>query len=341
MEVVFFLVIAAIIASVIINKASGKNKPGRRSGQKARNYKRPAIDKPLSSELEQTLGLKMSEAKPLAEKLEHAWNPSLEATVKARLIEKGRVSEQSFSWYQLELKRFFILSAIMKNVPMYSAKVDAIWHDMILFTKDYAAFCEQFHGTMIHHTPTDKAKVTKGASQHERAIFELVYSVLFTEHDYTETIQGLFGKTLLRKSFVEKWQKAKGKERETYLQQELFEVAPEEYEPLIHALIKKLAELLEEAEEHVDRRQKMRSKTIMANRPEDQTPVLLLSYSILALHEPIPEDNNYMSSGGYYDSDDRDERYDHHDSGNDSSHSCSSDSGSGSSCSSSSCGGGS
>ncbi|MCI2256079.1 hypothetical protein L2D08_17135 [Domibacillus sp. PGB-M46] len=337
MKVVFFLVIAAIIAGIIIKKASEKNTPGRRSGQKARNYKGSAIDRPLSSELEQTLGLKIPEGKPLAEKLEHAWNRSLEVSVKARLIEKGMVSDESFSWYQLELKRFFILSAIMKNVPMYSAKVDAIWHDMILFTKDYAAFCEQFHGTMIHHTPTDKAKITRGASQHERAVFELVYSVLFTEHDYTETIQGPFGKTLLRKSFVEKWQNAKGKERETYLQQELFEAVPEEYEPLIYALTKKLAELLEEAEEHVDRRQKTRSKTIMAARPEDQTPVLLLSYSILALHEPIPEDNNYVSSGGYYDRDDRDDRYDHHDSGNDSS--CSSDSGSGSSCSSSSCGG--
>ena len=36
-----------------------------------------------------------------------------------------------------------------------SALVDIGWHTFILYTKPYAAFCEEFVGHFIHHDPTD------------------------------------------------------------------------------------------------------------------------------------------------------------------------------------------
>lgn len=341
----FFLIAAVILTGVIVKEMKTRNNAKIRSSRRFRSSKNQivemAIDKPIPTELVHTLGLKIGEGEPLAEKLENAWRPELESAVKARLIDKRIMSDQSFPWYQLELKRFFFLSALLKNVPMYSEKVDAIWHDMILFTKDYAAFCEEFNGEMIHHTPTNKSTKTEDASEQERAVFELVYSVSFTHHPYTETIQGSFGHSLLQKSFIQEWQAETGKKREAYIQREWFGNTAPEHSALIRTLTKKIAALFEEAEEQAGRKRRSRSNVIQTNNPEDQIPVWLLSSSIIAVHKPVPTkaaDGGVSSCGGHYD---RDDRYDHHDSDHDSSsHSCSSDSGGGSSCSSSSCGSG-
>lgn len=41
--------------------------------------------------------------------------------------------------------------------------IDELWHEFILFTKDYADFCERFFGRFLHHIPTteDEAKEWK------------------------------------------------------------------------------------------------------------------------------------------------------------------------------------
>lgn len=341
----FLLIAAVILTGVIVKEMKTRNNVKIRSNQRFRsskNQKEMEIDKPIPTELTHTLGLKIQEGGPLEEKLKNAWRPELESSVKERLIDKGIMSDQSFQWYQLELKRFFFLSALLKNVPMYNEKVDAIWHDMILFTKDYAAFCEEFNGEMIHHTPTNKRTKTEGASEQERAVFEVVYSVLFTHHSYTEAIQGSFGHTPLQKSFIQEWQAETGKKREAYIQKRWFGNIAPEHSALIDALTKKITSLFEEAEEQAGRQRRSRSNVMQANNPEDEMPVWLLSSSLIAVNKPVPAkaaDNGYVSScGGHYD---RDDRYNHHDSDHDSSsHSCSSDSGGGPSCSSSSCGSG-
>lgn len=39
-------------------------------------------------------------------------------------------------------------------VAMPSAAVDDAWHEFILFTRDYDAFCQRAFGRFLHHTPT-------------------------------------------------------------------------------------------------------------------------------------------------------------------------------------------
>ena len=56
-----------------------------------------------------------------------------------------------------ELKKYFWLGryshSIGKSLPMYSKKIDAVWHQFILFSREYMAFCNHFFGEYIHHAP--------------------------------------------------------------------------------------------------------------------------------------------------------------------------------------------
>jgi hypothetical protein len=36
-------------------------------------------------------------------------------------------------------------------------KLDWMWHAFLLFTQDYAAFCDRYFGFFVHHVPEDKA----------------------------------------------------------------------------------------------------------------------------------------------------------------------------------------
>jgi len=64
-------------------------------------------------------------------------------------------------------------------------KVDWMWHTFLLFTRDYADFCERHFGTFIHHVPNEDEDE---AAQEEEALrsrliqqFGLVYDVLGEE----------------------------------------------------------------------------------------------------------------------------------------------------------------
>jgi hypothetical protein len=51
---------------------------------------------------------------------------------------------------------FLGLLAHEPNIPYSpSATVDPGWHTFILYTREYAAFCDQIAGRFIHHNPTD------------------------------------------------------------------------------------------------------------------------------------------------------------------------------------------
>ena len=53
-------------------------------------------------------------------------------------------------------------------VAMPSEAVDAMWHEFILFTRAYGAFCDRAFGRFLHHTPT----VALGAADPDVAIAE-------------------------------------------------------------------------------------------------------------------------------------------------------------------------
>ncbi|QTN29552.1 hypothetical protein HZ993_06965 [Rhodoferax sp. AJA081-3] len=76
------------------------------------------------------------------------------AKVTARYAKDGNVPLESAAETLLELKRWFTLCALHpEKTYATGGQVDAMWHTFILFTKDYARFCQEIAGTFIHHSP--------------------------------------------------------------------------------------------------------------------------------------------------------------------------------------------
>lgn len=74
--------------------------------------------------------------------------------VVARFAKDCNVSPESAEETLLELKRWFTLCALHpEKTYATGGQVDAMWHTFILFTKDYARFCQDIAGAFIHHTP--------------------------------------------------------------------------------------------------------------------------------------------------------------------------------------------
>ncbi|MFC0190046.1 hypothetical protein ACFFJY_17255 [Fictibacillus aquaticus] len=132
--------------------------------------------------------------------LKMALTEDYQSKIKKRYFaEHPKTNEDSYNHYFFELQRFFLMCSLAKNVPMFSEKADEIWHEMIMFTKDYETFCQQFCGQHIHHTPNDTFKPDPSG----RAWFDLLYTELFHHTAYSEFVWGRFFKSPLSKETIE------------------------------------------------------------------------------------------------------------------------------------------
>ncbi|HEX6923541.1 MAG TPA: hypothetical protein VF149_06920 [Bacillales bacterium] len=135
---------------------------------------------------------------PLANRLELSLSDGYMQNVKKRVLAHGTIKEDEYEWYLLEMKRFFIMTSLLKYVPMYSDKVDEIWHEMIMFTKEYETFCKDFIGEMIHHEPNLKRE----PDPQQRAWFDWCYSRLFDMTNETVVMYGEFFRHPLSKQLL-------------------------------------------------------------------------------------------------------------------------------------------
>jgi len=64
-------------------------------------------------------------------------------------------------------KDYFIICHMAKGkmVAMSSEIVDVLWHEFILFTREYEQFCKQGLGRFLHHVPTEAMKSKTQASE--------------------------------------------------------------------------------------------------------------------------------------------------------------------------------
>ncbi|WP_100330038.1 glycine-rich domain-containing protein [Bacillus xiapuensis] len=148
------------------------------------------------------LDYQLDEAKPLIEKLENSLPPSYMEKVKERVLtHHPHWTDHDFEWRLFELKRYFILSKIVKSVPMFSDEVDEIWHEMLMFTKEYEAFSKKFYGSFLHHTPTAEVKPIP----FERAFFDWMYLQLFQPSSNSRLLWGSFLKHPLKKELLEEF----------------------------------------------------------------------------------------------------------------------------------------
>lgn len=112
-----------------------------------------------------------------------------ERLAKQRLL-KSNYKDQEFSLLEAEFQRFLFLSTLFKNVPMFSQRVDELWHTTIMFTNQYQAFSETLLGPhkLIHHAPN----IEQTNNPKERAFFDLIYSAFFAINDYSHLTWGSF-----------------------------------------------------------------------------------------------------------------------------------------------------
>lgn len=74
--------------------------------------------------------------------------------VREKIYWEKSVLEEDLNIAIHEFRKYLIL--IVKGhrrLAMISPKVDEVWHTFILFTEDYASFCEKVFGFFLHHHP--------------------------------------------------------------------------------------------------------------------------------------------------------------------------------------------
>ncbi len=80
-----------------------------------------------------------------------------------------------------EIIRFLSLSATATRHKKYygmTGAVDELWHTFVIFTKDYAAFCNAVAGRFLHHVRENDGHMTENTLDHYLAFlsdYEAVY----------------------------------------------------------------------------------------------------------------------------------------------------------------------
>ncbi|QHW32530.1 hypothetical protein GZH47_18080 [Paenibacillus rhizovicinus] len=189
----FFMAMIVIITFFVLSNLmkSRNGSPSQRGGRGGPRISRPAALLPAPPEC---LGVPAGHpVRPAAERLEEALTPDFEARVKDRVLRLApSMREGEWQWRWFELKRYFLLCGVLRGVPMYSAQVDDVWHEMLMFTREYEQFCRQFCGSLIHHAPhTADAQPDRGA----RAWFDWVYGELFLPVFGSARLWGSFYRT--------------------------------------------------------------------------------------------------------------------------------------------------
>ncbi len=135
------------------------------------------------------LGIQLEGVLPIAQALDRSLSNSYLERVKDRVIkEHPKWADYEFEWTFFELKRYSVMNNLLKSVPMFSTRVDDVWHEMIMFTREYETFSKKFYHELLHHTPNNDPRPIP----FERAFFDWVYLSLFESTPNSRTIWGEF-----------------------------------------------------------------------------------------------------------------------------------------------------
>ncbi|MGN7479712.1 hypothetical protein ACTHOQ_17970 [Solibacillus silvestris] len=118
---------------------------------------------------------RMKGLKKLSDNLEQSLSNSFLENVEERVRRENRLKEYEYEWRLMDLKRYFILTSLLKESPMFSEKVDELWHQMLMFTREYDEFSKKYLGTTLHHSPNINVEPDPDL----RGFFDWVYAELF------------------------------------------------------------------------------------------------------------------------------------------------------------------
>lgn len=125
---------------------------------------------PIELEIKPIKGLKK-----LSDNLEQSLSKGFMENVEERVRKENKLKENEYEWRLLDLKRYFILTSLLKESPMFSKRVDELWHQMLMFTREYDDFSKKYLGTTLHHSPNVNVKPDPDL----RGFFDWVYAELF------------------------------------------------------------------------------------------------------------------------------------------------------------------
>jgi hypothetical protein len=186
MAVAIILLFAVLIIFIILSQII---KPAQRNNKTTIRFKK--LD---YTQAQLPIGLNFRDditLQALEERMEQGFTASFQEQLRQRVLAAyPHLNLAEFEWKLLELKRYLAMNVILRQVPMFSEAVDEIWHEMLMFTREYQQFCERLTGAMIHHTP----HVQKQSMPDERAWFDWIYAHLFEFTPFSNTIWNNFYK---------------------------------------------------------------------------------------------------------------------------------------------------
>jgi hypothetical protein len=168
--------------------------------------------------------------------------------VKERMIRKHRISLTEWENRWFEWKRFLVMTALLKRVPMYSREVDEVWHEMLMFTREYEEFSKKFLKTVLHHAPNAPAEKF---DPHERAWFDTIYVLLFKPTPYSHATWGPLLRHPLSPALLEEFKKGSVSELAVKYFNEHTQLNLPGVARLVRFLIRYLQRELEQIEQHV------------------------------------------------------------------------------------------
>lgn len=96
-----------------------------------------------------------------------------------RLLRDGAMPAGWIDEALLEFRRYLALRALVpRSLMMLSKQVDDVWHTCLLFSRLYAALCQQAFGEFVHHDPATEADPDPAARWRE---FREAYATYFGE----------------------------------------------------------------------------------------------------------------------------------------------------------------
>lgn len=92
------------------------------------------------------------------------------------------------------LRQYFIVCALAKGrfISMPSRVVDVAWHEFILHTRDYKAFCDKAFGKFLHHTPAVALNKQDAMDKGSLLCWKLACSLEKINPQYPEKLPLLF-----------------------------------------------------------------------------------------------------------------------------------------------------
>jgi uncharacterized membrane protein YgcG len=146
------------------------------------------------------LGIQVVEGILIVKKLDQSLPSFYIDNVKNRVLQgHPKWKDHEFDWGMFELKRYFLMNSLLKTVPMFSPHVDEIWHEMLMFTRDYEKFSKDFYKDTLHHTPNMDSTPIPG----ERAFFDWVYISLFEVTTNSRVIWGRFLQNPIKREILD------------------------------------------------------------------------------------------------------------------------------------------